>query len=281
MTIEDTIENINEHENLLDALRALKDINSWCTSREVLQAWKKGISDYFVVTADTGTYRIEEGDVVFDLFDKKANPFFVERFREEVFYGIIDNKFYIPLSQEIKQHFLDAIKSGQSTTVRYSGLSFNSSKYSRDCEYVQNSDISTDEEKRLISAVYGVDNPEAGKVYLLKKKIVKKQLKDKKSDLIIVTCCLDDDKDFWAHSESEIEECAVIMGIRNKKCSVDPIDPLLKTYRAILKNIAHLPYSRTIALYQALAKKINVPEDTVCAYERGLRGFKRPSRDSP
>lgn len=185
---------IAEGGDLLGNLALLEDINTWQNSKEFHKAWRVG----GIITANMGIYRLVDGEEVFDLLEKQGNLFVDPRFQKAAYDGIWDSKFYFP-QEDMKQHVLYAINAKQSVTIPYSGLNVKTECCRPEECFIRTGKRNTDEEKKLFSAVYGTDNPNYGKkVYLLRKKFVKKQLRDRKDDFIARACYFDLDQNFSA-----------------------------------------------------------------------------------
>ncbi len=216
-TVVGKVERVADGGNLLKNL-ALIDISTWQTSQEV---WKTSQNDIFnflfegVNTANMGVYRLVNGEPVFDLLGREGNPFVDEQFREEAYYGILDNKFFFPQA-EMRDYIMAAINTGQSVRVRYSKLRRGSKGCTTDYEYVQADGSNNDEDKKLFVAVYGTKNPRWKKVYLLSEYAVQARLREKKNELIIGACCFSKDQDFSVDHRNINDYDGAVRGVRRK-----------------------------------------------------------------
>ena len=196
-TIDKVVERVSEGRNLLGNL-ALIDVNTWETSQEVYKAWQSGVAVKGVNTANLAVYRFVDGKVVFNLLGHEGNPFVEERFRKDVYNGILLNEFFMPQG-EMKEHVMAAINAGQSVEINYSGLNTKTEDCSESYCFIEFNGNNPDEEKRLFSGVYGVENIEDGKrIYLLRENIVKQQLDERPDDLVVRACYLNSYRNFNA-----------------------------------------------------------------------------------
>src|SRR3989344_8487193 len=196
-TIDAVVERVSEGGNLLANL-ALIVPATWQTSQEVFRDWQRGAPVHGVNTANLGIYRIVNGEVVFDLLGREGNLFVDERFRKDTYKGILSNDFFV-LPEEMGAHVMDAIKGGHAVSVRYSGLKTVTTCGYHHC-YVESGEGNTDEDKKLFTGVYDLENPGEGKkIFLLREKVVKSQLKKNKDEFIARACYLDDGHNFCAY----------------------------------------------------------------------------------
>ncbi|HLC46855.1 MAG TPA: hypothetical protein VJI75_03880, partial [Candidatus Nanoarchaeia archaeon] len=145
-----------------------------------------------------GIYRIVNGEVVFDLLGREGNLFVDERFRKDAYEGILSNDFFV-LPEEMRAHVMDAINGGHTVSVRYSGLRTMTKGCGDHYCYVESGEGNTDEDKKLFTGVYDMSNPGDGKkIFLLREKVVRSQLKKNKEGLVARACYLDYDHDFLA-----------------------------------------------------------------------------------
>ncbi len=210
--VESRVERVADGINLLDNL-GLIDINTWQNSQEVFKAWQDGAAVKGVNTANLAVYRLEDDEAVFKLLGREGNPFIDESLRKDAYNGILGNKYFVPQGP-----MKDKIKSAKPlVTVRYSGLTIKIDG----CEgtnygYVVFDGNNNAEEKKLFNAVYGTDNPGIGKrIYLLRKNVVKVQLKNKKEDdLVARACYLDNDQSFIADDRDIDIYVSAVRGVR-------------------------------------------------------------------
>src|SRR3989344_7289359 len=196
-TIDAVVERVSEGGNLLANL-ALIEPGTWQTSQEVFRDWQNGVPVQGVNTANLGIYRLVDGEVVFDLLGREGNLFVDERFRKSAYEGILSNDFFV-LPEEMRAHVMDAIKGGHTVSVQYSGLRTMTNGCGDSYCYVESGEGNTDEDKKLFTGVYDAGNPGDGrKVFLLREKVVRSQLKKNKEGLVARACYLLDDQYFDA-----------------------------------------------------------------------------------
>jgi len=215
-TVVKKVERISDGGNLLANLKLLEDINTWQTSQEVFKAWREGAAVQGVSTANMGIYRLDNGEVVFNLLSRPGNLFMDERFLQGAYDGISSNNSFFP-TVDMKKHVMAAITAGQSATIHYPKLRVKTKDCGSHYGYVKFGDNNTDEEKRLFHAVYG-DDPDTGKrVYLLREEVVKNQLlDDRKEDIIVRACYLYDDQDFNADDWGIGNYYGAVRGVRRE-----------------------------------------------------------------
>ncbi len=265
MTLDAVVERVNDGRNLLANL-ALIDLSTWQTSQEVFADWQKGAPVEGVNTANMGIYRLVNGEPVFNLLDRKGNPFLDERFREDAYHSILDNDFFFP-SKAMKEHILAAINAGHSATMRYSGLRVKTKGCGANYGYVEVDGENTREEEKLFVAVYGTKNPGNGKkVYLLREDVVKRQLEGKKKDDVIVRACyFYYSQSFNANDRYINNGDSAVRGVRRgnvaegdgQKVPGAPQEmDVTSAYNLVLSNIDTLPHNDAVALYDALHPRI-------------------------
>ncbi len=210
MTLDAVVERVLNSGNLLNNLGRI-DVATWETSQEVFKAWQSGVPVNVVNTANLGVYRLEDDNVVFELFGREGNPFVDKTMREGVYNGIWQNEFFFP-----QRAMKDKIKSAKPlVTVRYSGLRLKTKDCITNYAYVEFDGKNTDEEKELFNAVYGTDNPGIGKrIYLLTKDVVEVQLKNKKNDLIARACFLDVNQNVYPIDRGTYFLSGAVRGVR-------------------------------------------------------------------
>lgn len=208
MTIDSIVERVADGGNLLGNL-ALIDVSTWEDSVEAFKA-----RDFGVNTANMGIYRLVDGKAVFDFLGKPGNLFIDERFRRDAYSGILNNEFFLPQA-EMKEHVMSAINSGNSVQVNYSGLNLKTEGCRPNNCYVEVSNNNTDEEKKLIRAVYGTETPGIGKqIFLLREEVVKAQLKDKEDELIARACYFGGSQGFGANGWGISGYGSAVRGVR-------------------------------------------------------------------
>ncbi len=258
MTIDAVVERIAEGSNLLDNL-SLIDINTWQTAREVFAAWQSGASVQGVITANMAIYRLVDGEVVFDLLERQGNSFMDDRFQEETYKGILDNEFFFP-ADAIKSHISSAITAGQSTTIKYSEFNVKTKDCGANYGYVEVGEKNTDEEKRLFSAVYGVENPGIGKrVYLLREDVVKQQLKNRETDLVARACYFGNGQYFGAYDRDIGNYYSAVRGVRCAEIAEGDAkkSSLLKdAYDSVFNGVSALSDAQVYDLYIALQPRV-------------------------
>ncbi len=211
--VERKVERVAEGKNLLANLNLI-DAATWETSQEVSEAWQKGIPDKGVNTANLGVYRLKGGEAVFQLFGREGNPFMDKTMRDGIYNGIWQNRFFFPQGA-----MKDKIKSAKPlVTVRYSGLrGLKTDNCGIDYGYVEFEGKNTYGEKKLFNAVYGTDNSGNGKrVYLLREKVVKAQLKSNPDDLIVRACYFYYGQNFLADDRYVRNNGGAVRGVRLK-----------------------------------------------------------------
>ena len=262
MTLDTVVERIADGRNLLENL-ALIDINTWQTSQEVWQAWQKGAPVQGVNSANMGIYRLVNGKAVFNLLGKAGNLFMDSKFQEDVYNGILGNEFFFPQG-EMKQLVQSAIGAKPSATINYSGLNVKTEGCGSNYGYVQASGKNTAEEKKLFSAVYGTDNPGDGKrVYLLRKNVVKKQLKSKKDDVVARACYFYYNQNFDADDRSINSDRSAVRGVRRREVAVGD-----DAQKGVYRTAALLPYTHENVL--AWLEKNPLPNDESVARVVGV-----------
>lgn len=185
-----TGERVIRYECLLSNL-SLIDKNTWQTSQEVYSDAQKGAFVGEVTTSNMGIYRLVNGKAVFDLLGREGHLFIDDKFKEDAYKGINENKFFF-LTREMNRHVMSVINAGASTTVPYSGLNVEAAEGTT-FGSISTSNQNTDEEKKLFSAIFGTDNCGNTKIVsLLTEDVVKAQLKKRRDDLIARTCYFHD-----------------------------------------------------------------------------------------
>ena len=201
MSIDAVVERVSEGGNLLASL-ALIEPGTWQISQEVFRDWQNGARVEGVNTANLGIYRLVDGEVVFDLLGREGNLFVDERFRKDAYEGILSNDFFV-LPEEMRAHVMDAINGGHTVSVRYSGLRTMTKGCGDHYCYVESGEGNTVEGEKLFTGVYGRSNPGDGKkIFLLREKVVRSQLKKNKEGLVARACYLGNFHDFGAIDRS-------------------------------------------------------------------------------
>ncbi len=210
MTIEGVV---YKGDNLLINL-GLIDIKTWNNSVEVFKA-----KDFDVITNNLAVYRIIDGQEIFNLVGPEGNLFVDGKFREDVYYGILkNNEFFLPKG-EMKEYVISAINNKKSVQVNYSGLNlyYDSNANNTIEEYIKVHENNTDEEKKLITGVYGIEIPDIGKkiykIYLLKTNVVKKVLKNNPNELIVLPCYFYKSQNFDAIARKFLDYHNAVRGI--------------------------------------------------------------------
>ena len=257
-TVVKKVERISDGGNLLANLKLLEDINTWQTSQEVFKAWREGAAVQGVSTANMGIYRLDNGEVVFNLLSRPGNLFMDERFLQGAYDGISSNNSFFP-TVDMKKHVMAAITAGQSATIHYPKLRVKTKDCGSHYGYVKFGDNNTDEEKRLFHAVYG-DDPDTGKrVYLLRENTIREQLGAARKDMIVRACYLDDNQDFIAIDRGIGNYNGAVRGVRRESVAAGDakkLDSVIMAYGTVLDAVDKLSNQQVIGLYVALHLRI-------------------------
>ena len=253
MSIDAVVERVSEGGNLLASL-ALIEPGTWQTSQEVFRDWQNGAPVQGVNTANLGIYRIVNGEVVFDLLGREGNLFVDERFRKDTYKGILSNDLFV-LPEEMRAHVMDTIKGGHTVSVRYSGLRTMTKGCGDHYCYVKSGEGNTDGDKKLFTGVYGLENPGEGKkIFLLREKVVKSQLKKNKDEFIARACCFYGNRDFLA-IYLDIDYYGAVRGARRKVVAEGDAqkDKVMGAYQTL---IATPPHELTKLMVEGLSKLV-------------------------
>ena len=211
-SIDKVVERVTEGGNLLANLARI-DGSTWETSQQVYDAWQKGAAVEGVNTNDMAIYRLVDGEVVFNLLGPEGNLFVPEGFRADTYNGILQNEFFMPQG-DMKDHVMSAVDGGASLEINYSGLNIKTDGCAESYCFIEFDGNNTDEENKLFSGVYGVENPGDGKrIYLLRENIVKAQLSERPDDLVARACCLYGDQDFDASDWDFLDYGSAVRGV--------------------------------------------------------------------
>lgn len=210
------VERVADGMNLLENL-ALIELQSWQTSQEVFADWRAGVFIGGVNTANLAVYRLVKGKPVLDLLAKEGNLFLDDRFRQETYKGILNQKFFIP-SGDMLEYIMSAITRGKAVEVPYSGLKVRTEDCGEDYGFVEVNVKNISEEKKLIQGVYGIENPGNGKkIYLLRPKVVKRELSDNVNGAVVRACDFINDKYFYASDRTfNYDGGGIVSGVRLK-----------------------------------------------------------------
>ncbi|MBI5389155.1 hypothetical protein HZB01_02115 [Candidatus Woesearchaeota archaeon] len=212
MTINEIVERVADGGNLLENLRRIKP-GSWQTASRVYAAWNVGVPIEGVYVNLMAGYGKESNDqAIFSLYGPDGNLLADERFQEAAYNGILNDGFFIP-SRKMKMHVTSV---APLVMVNYSDLHVKTEGCSETYGFIEALDENTVEEKCVLKAVYGSENPGKGKrVYLLRENVVLEQLKNRDhDDLIVRACDLYNDHIFDADRRYLSSPSCAVRGIR-------------------------------------------------------------------
>lgn len=214
------IERIADGGNLLENLLLIVP-QSWQTSQEVFADWQAGAPVQGVNTANLAVYRLVDGKPVFDLLAREGNLFLDDKFRKEVYNGISSQEFFIP-SGDMLEHLMSAITGGKAVEVPYSGLNLKTENCIENYGFVESDANNKPDEKKLISGVYGAENPGNGKkIYLLRPDKIKTVLGHNVDSAVVRACYFNDHQGFYAIDGDILNANSAVRGVRRVNVAED------------------------------------------------------------
>jgi hypothetical protein len=153
----DALVDVSQGDNFLENI-ALIHPETWQTALEVYGLCiTEGRDPTNIITANLGVYRIEKGEVVFDLLGREGNILLDETFRNQAYEGMVGSSEFFLLPQPMLNYVMEAIGKGHSTHFPYTGLIF-PENYA-DVPIIAKED-NTPEEIKLLKAVFPFESHE-------------------------------------------------------------------------------------------------------------------------
>ena len=249
------VERVNDAIGLIGNLRLI-DPQTWLTSQELVALWAdkdKGTVIDSANTANMSVYRIVDGKVILNFFEKKGNLFLESQYRDEVAKIIIQGNDKSGGTNSILEgnmlaYVNEAIKEGHTVEIPYSGLRLR--PFGTDAVLDIRQGLNNADEQRLIQAVYGEVVPkDMTRITLMGETDIKEILKGNEDKALVRACFMNKNLFFLAGDPTIHDKNSAVYGVRSHMQNGNMITD---AYNLVLGNLRELTYGQAAELRKEL-----------------------------